>query len=231
MQKRTKIISENAGPSTSPDRVQVILEQLEEDIALGRLRPRERLIERDLAVRFGDKRHMVRQALASLETMGLIIRERNKGASVRDFSLAEVEDIYAVRELLEAKAAELIPLPNPGLVKELRQIHKMRLAAVQKGDLKAVFRGNLLFHRTMFKACNNPSLVEAINDFALKTHTIRSLPIGRPKLLSQVTAQHAAIIESLAKCNRAELVRNVIEHLLPAKIAYLEMHAQIFGED
>jgi hypothetical protein len=73
--------------------------------------------------------------------------------------------------------------------------------------------------------------VEAINDFALKTHTIRSLPIGRPKLLSQVTAQHAAIIESLAKCNRAELVRNVIEHLLPAKIAYLEMHAQIFGED
>ncbi len=219
-------IPQTIASRSTVDHVEFIVRRLEEDIALGRLRPRERLIEEELAFRFGAKRHTIRQALAELESMGVILRQRNKGASVRDFTQTEVEQIYVVRELLEAKAAELIPLPNPALVKELRRIHKRRLAAIRQGDLRAVFRENLLFHKALFKACGNSSLVEAIDIFALKTHSIRSLAIGHPKLLAQVTAEHVAIIECVVRCKRAELVRRVVNHLRPAKIAYLEMHAQ-----
>jgi DNA-binding transcriptional regulator YhcF (GntR family) len=109
MQKTTQSLPGKDGPRASADRIILIVQRLEEDIGLGRLRPRERLVEEELALRFGAKRHEVRQALAELDGMGIIVRRRNKGASVRDFSLQEVENIYAVRELLEGNAAEIIP--------------------------------------------------------------------------------------------------------------------------
>lgn len=230
MQKTTQSLPGKDGPRASADRIILIVQRLEEDIGLGRLRPRERLVEEDLALRFGAKRHEVRQALAELDAMGIVVRRRNKGALVRDFSLEEVENIYSVRELLEGKAAEIIPLPNSVLVTELRRIHKTRLTALRKGDLGAVFRGNLLFHKTLYRACGNPSLAEAIEIFALKTHAVRSLPNGNPKLLSRVTTEHSAIIDAIARCDRAELVRCVLSHLLPARIAYAEIHAQLYGE-
>jgi len=227
--KTAKIIPGAKSSAASAERIRAIVACLEEDIALGRLRPRERLIEEDLALRFSAKRHVIRQVLIELQGMGIIVRQRNKGAAVRDFSSDEVEHIYAVRAILEGKAAQLIPLPNPPLVAELRRIQKRRVLAVHKSDLRAVFRENLLFHKALFRACGNPSLVEAIDIFALKTHSIRSLPIGNPKLRAQLTADHGAIIEALAGCDRAKFVRRVVDHLLPSKKMYLELHERIAG--
>jgi len=90
-----------------------VIERLEEDIVFGRRRPRERLVEEDLVAQFGAKKHVIRQALAELERMGLVERKRNKGAIVRDYTPEEVRQIFAVRELLEAEAARQIPLPAP----------------------------------------------------------------------------------------------------------------------
>ena len=54
-----------------------VIERLEEDIVFGRRRPRERLVEEDLVAQFGAKKHVIRQALAELERMGLVERKRN----------------------------------------------------------------------------------------------------------------------------------------------------------
>ncbi len=90
---------------TSESMVQKLVGQLEEDIVLGYLNPRERLIEDVLIERFGAKRHAVREALARLERLGLVERQPNRGAIVRALSPADVKDIYGVREILELAAA------------------------------------------------------------------------------------------------------------------------------
>ena len=54
------------------------------DIIFGRLRPRERLIEDELALRFGVSRHLIRAAIVELEQLGIVVRRPNKGAMVRD---------------------------------------------------------------------------------------------------------------------------------------------------
>ena len=87
---------------------------LQEDIVLGRLAPGARLIEEDLADRLHTKRHVLRQALVELERFGLIERKRNHGASVRQLTLEDVSQIYAVRRILERAAAEQIPFPIKG---------------------------------------------------------------------------------------------------------------------
>src|SRR5690606_4222357 len=77
---------------------------LEEDIVLGSLHPRERLIEDDLIRRFGFKRHVAREVLAELARRGLVERRKNVGCEVRAFSPQEVAELYQLRELLEAEA-------------------------------------------------------------------------------------------------------------------------------
>src|SRR5690242_12134860 len=95
-----KIVNNNVGESetgmdgaerqASAARARQVAQALEEDIVLGWLQPRERLIEEDLATRFEVKRHVVREAIAELERMGLVERVQNKGAAVRMLSPTDV---------------------------------------------------------------------------------------------------------------------------------------------
>lgn len=200
-----------------------VVRMLEEDIALGILRPRERLVEDELIARFAQKRHVIRQALVDLEAMGIVVRQPNKGAMVKDFHPKEVEDLYTVRELLECKGAQLLPMPAPpALLERLKAIHKRHIVASEKGDLRSVFRENLDFHSTLYSACGNMALAQAIGQFADKTHSIRSYTIGDRQLLTQAAQQHAAMIESIEQGNRDRLIAQVVGHLAPAKAAYLE---------
>ncbi|UZF95416.1 GntR family transcriptional regulator [Bosea sp. NBC_00550] len=208
-----------------------ITNRLEEDIALGRIMPRERLIEEELALRFGVNRHVIRQVLMELETIGLIIRQKNKGATVRDLLPEDVINIYAVRELLEGKAAELIPLPaQPDVVKHLKDIQERHSKAADAGDLANVFRLNLLFHKTFFAACGNPHLADAIQHFALKAHIARSLTVGDPKLLRRAIEEHAKIVHYLETSDRENLVRLAVDHIIPSREAYLETYRRRFGD-
>ena len=80
-----------------------IAKALEEDIVLGRLPPGAKLREEDLAERFSASRHQVREGLARLERMGIVIKARNRGVSVRRFTAEEVRQIYEVREFSSAR--------------------------------------------------------------------------------------------------------------------------------
>ena len=200
-----------------------IVQRLEEEIALGVLRPRERLVEDDLLTRFNAKRHVVRQALIDLETMGIVSRPPNRGAVVRDIGRDELEQIYFVRELLERAAAEVMPLPAEAQVlKKLTDLHERHSKASREGRLRDVFRLNLEFHKALFDACGNTLLSEAILQFAFKAHAIRSYTIGDPKLLARVCEEHARMIKLMrgGEANRAALVKLVSDHKRPAKQAY-----------
>ena len=189
--------------------------------AMGRLKPRERLVEDALMERLGVTRHLVRQALFELERMGIVARTRNKGCAVRCFSPAEVEQIYEVREVLQAHAARRIALPAPdSMIAALSAIHARHGRAVDTGALGAVHRLNHEFHNTLFAACGNPHLVAAIAHYAW-LHAIRSYRIADPALLRQARHEHAAMIEALRRGDRGALARLCVERIQPSKDAYL----------
>lgn len=200
-----------------------IVERLEEEIALGLLRPRERLVEDDLIARFAAKRHVIRQVLVDLELMGIVSRPPNRGALVRDIGPQEVEQIYFVRDLLERTAIEIMPLPAaPEVLRALVDLHERHGRAAKEGRLRDVFRLNLEFHNVLFAACGNPLLAEAIKEFAFKAHAIRSYTIGDPRLLSRVRVEHARMIQLLRGTQRKALAKLVSAHKAPAKDAYLQ---------
>ncbi len=200
---------------------ETIVPILEEDIIFGRLRPRERLVEDDIMKRFGVKRYVVRQALMRLESMGLVTRAPNKGALVRDFSLHELDQIYEMRELLQERAVERIPLPaKPELISELRRIQADHQAAVEAWDLSAIYRLNNDFHEVLFGACGNRHLADAIEHYTWLAHAVRSYRMINRELLADAPREHAQMLAALESGNRDRLKRLCTEHIVPSKDAY-----------
>jgi DNA-binding GntR family transcriptional regulator len=197
--------------------------ELEEEIVLGRLHPRQRITEDELLERFGLKRHVVREVLATLERMGLVERRRNIGALVRSFTPREVRELYAVRVLLETEAARRMPLPPPAAALErLASIQRDHDKAVTRRNLREVHRTNLAFHRELFALAGNEVLERAIAEYARQTHAIRSSALVSPEYREQARVEHRAMIRALQTKDRVRLVALCRKHLEPARDAYLE---------
>ena len=178
---------------------------LQEDIVLGRLAPGARLVEEELTQRFHTKRHVLREAFIELERFGLIERRPNRGASVRQLTLEDVNQIYAVREILERAAAARMVFDKKHY-QAIEAAQERHDAAVEAGDAKAVFRANFEFHDTLFAACGNPYLAAAIDDFRRKTHVVWSYAIVKPEYLRNAQLEHRDMLLALREGDRKRLI-------------------------
>ena len=202
-----------------------VSDELEEQIVLGVLNPRERLVEDDLCERFNLKRHVARQVLAEVERRGLVERRKNVGALVKSYTPREVTELYALRELLEADAARRIVFPvSSEALEALTAIQAEHDEAADAGDLRRVFRANMAFHHAFFALSESQVLTEAIQEYERRTHAIRSVSIVFPQYREKARAEHHQMIEALRTGDRESLIRLCREHLVPSRDAYLEAH-------
>lgn len=213
------------------DPLETVVAALQEDIVLGRLAPGARLVEEELASRLKVKRHVLRQAFVELERFGLIERRRNRGASVRQLSVLDVTQIYAVREILERAAAAQIPLPVPGdVLQPIEAAQRRHDAAVDALDAKAVFRANFDFHRSLFAACGNPHLAAAIDDARKRTHVVWFYAIIKPAYFRNAQREHNAMLEALRHGDRHRLIELCANHLKISRKAYVDTHRLRFTD-
>src|SRR6478609_1334468 len=83
---------------------------LRAEIIDGKLSAGERIMQEELAARFGSSRLPVREALRILESEGLVTLRSNSGAWVTEIDRQECIDIYKIRECIEPLAiVESIP--------------------------------------------------------------------------------------------------------------------------
>jgi DNA-binding GntR family transcriptional regulator len=215
----------SVAPVDAIDPFAYVVAALQEDIVLGRLPPGARLVEEDLALRLQTKRHVVRQAFVELERYGLIERRRNRGALVRQLTIDDVAQIYAVREIIERAAAAQIPLPlDAATLHAIAEAQRRHDAAIVAGDAPAVFRANFEFHTRLFAACGNPYLAAAIDDFRQKTHVVWSYAIVKPEYFRDAQREHKAMVAAIRRADRTALVDLCAHHLDISRNAYLATH-------
>lgn len=208
-----------SAPSASFDNV---VHDLELDIVLGRMRPRERLIEDELMLRFGAKRHVVRSAIVEVERRGLVERRQNQGARVRDYSKDEVRALYAFRADLHKLAVSRMTLPLPETVtRELTALAEAHELACQRADLAQVIEFNNAFHDLLFDQCGNPFISETVRRMAAASNAIRSYRIGDADLLHQAAQEHREMIAASRAGNRDVLSSLCVAHILPSLELYL----------
>ena len=203
---------------------------LEEEIIFGRLAPGARLVEESLGRRFEANRHIVRGALAELRRLGLIVCARNRGCRVRDYAPEELEGVYEIRETLQRRAAERMPLPAPperlAALRAAQTSHDAAVArAVAEPDsaeaLRAVFEANEAFHASLFEGCGNPHLAEAIRRYGWMTHAVRSHGMADSALIQRARSEHWAMVAAVERGDRAALAERVAAHIHWPKEAYL----------
>ena len=73
----------------------------------GRYPPGARLVETELAERFGVSRTPIREAIRQLEADGVVTHVPRQGACIRTLDYAEVMELYEMRAVLEGTAARL----------------------------------------------------------------------------------------------------------------------------
>jgi len=172
--KSQEALTEPSAPTREEEQAEVI-RRLEEDIIFGRFAPGSRLVEDTLMTRYSASRHFVRQALFQLERQGIVLREKNIGATVRFYSAEEVRQIYEVREMLTRQAALMIALPAPAsLIAQLSELQRQYCARADAQDLRGIHEANDAFHVALFSACGNPYLVRSLQDYMNLTLPMRA---------------------------------------------------------
>ncbi len=141
----------------------------------------------------------MRAALDELDRLGLVHRRPSRGAVVCDYSTAEVEELYDVRAILQREAVERMPLPAPAALVQLQTLNDAYLAQIEAGRPDLVVKANDAFHRTLFSACGNRFLAEAIETYWNKTAAIHCYAIGNPATARASHREHAAMIAALKK--------------------------------
>jgi DNA-binding GntR family transcriptional regulator len=199
-----------------------IIRRLEEDIIFGRFAPGSRLVEDTLMSRYGASRHFVRQGLFQLERQGIVLREKNIGATVRFYSAEEVRQIYQVREMLTRQAALMIALPAPEkLIEQLSELQRQYCAQADAQDLRGIHEANDAFHVALFSACGNPYLVRSLQDYMNLTLPMRAKNLADTDGLALSRRQHEFMIELLKGRDSWALAQLCVDHMQYSKSDYL----------
>lgn len=154
-----------------------VYEHVRESIRTGALQPGERIDQASLSRQFGTSIVPVREALARLQSSGLVQIVAHRGAFVVPMSRDELIDICSTRELLEELAARLSApnLTDADLEELERLLYAMRAAAAD-ADYQALFDLNRRFHLTIYQASRRRHLLQIIeqlwdrNDRFLRTY-------------------------------------------------------------
>jgi DNA-binding GntR family transcriptional regulator len=197
-------------------------EQLENAILTGELKPRERLVESDLAARLGMSRTPVREALRRLEERGLVRILPHRGAVVSDISAGEVEGIYAVRMHLESLASRLAcqRIGREG-IQQAEAMQAAYEAEAAGREVRSLMRANDRFHDVMYLASGNPCLFELIQQLRRQVHAVRFYAWAQPDRITRSLAEHRQMLAVLRERDGERLATLTQEHLRVAKDTYL----------
>jgi phosphonate utilization transcriptional regulator len=182
--------------SSLPALVQAEIEKL---ILAGELAAGERLNESELAIRFGTSRGPVREALRALEECRLVRAEKNRGVFVREISIAEADEIYDIREVLDELIGQRVAQRiSAEQLSELKEIVAQMEAATAGDDLKRYHTLNLSFHDLLVEFAGNERLTETYRLLTkeLLLFRLRGLQDGGGFAVS--SAEHKAILKAIA---------------------------------
>ena len=205
--------------------VAAVIEAIETDIIRGIILPRTRLIEDHLMEDYGAKRHVVRAALTELQRLGVVVKPPHLGARIRRFDAQSLEDLYHLRTVLHRAAVEAMRLPPQAQpLESVSAAAQAHAQAAQSGDLIAIHRTNMAFHRLFYGLCGNPYIAESIRLHDWLSFPARAYAIADREALERACAEHAQMVQALADADRPRLVELALGHMRPARRIYEEKY-------
>jgi DNA-binding GntR family transcriptional regulator len=190
-----------------------VVQRVRAEIVSGRSAPGTMYSVPALSEELGISTTPVREALLELSRGGLIAPRRNRGFQVANVSLDDLNNLFAVRSLLERFAA--VTLARQGLAdtSELREQADAVTAAVKANDVPAYLEADRAFHLAFVERAGNPLLTKLIMELrdGMRLYGIESAA-GRERQVASA-AEHYRLIELAAAQNVDEIAVLAERHI------------------
>jgi len=197
----------DARTSAGPDAYALILAAIDE----GVYRPGDRLVESELADRFGVSRTPVREALQRLETQSLLSRD-GRSLIVASLDHNQMAELYVVRAELEGLAARLAA--KHATVEEVRVLRDMVVADRKLIDQPAALsRANKRFHRQIHLASHNRFLIRQLDLVHRSMALLATTSLEAEGRGPATIAEHSAIVEAIAAGDGAAADAALRDHI------------------
>ncbi|MEW2306311.1 GntR family transcriptional regulator [Streptomyces sp. NPDC006655] len=171
-----------------------VLATLRQDIIEGRLAPGDRLVERELAERFGVSRVPVREAIRALVTEGFVLFESARRTVVRRLTPTDVKELFELREALEVYAAGLAASrATPQALAELRELLDQAATATDSDDAETITDVNTRFHDRILGLAGNSLLISVMEPVDGRLRWLTRRNEEWPQLLTEHRALYDAI--------------------------------------
>ncbi|MER8032572.1 GntR family transcriptional regulator [Streptomyces bauhiniae] len=202
-----------------------VLAALRQDIIAGRLAPGDRLVERELADRYGVSRVPVREAIRALVGEGFVLFESARRTVVRRLTPDDVRELFELREALEVYAAGLAASrATPEALAELRDLLAEAATATKAGEAEAITDVNTRFHDRILAMTGNGLLISVLEPVDGRLRWLTRRNAEWPQLLTEHQDLYAAIASGDPDRARAHALGHV-------RANYRSTVRHLFGEE
>lgn len=207
---------------------QAVVERIKGAIESGALRAGSAIGQQELADRLGVSRQPVRQALPLLIAEGWIQSLPNRRLLVRELDTTEIDEIFAVRRLLEPVAlAASIERATPAM---LRRVN-FALSEYEEADTpEELESADVAFHEALYLCCDNSTLLRLIEQLRRSLKRVYELKPAGSALRKAAIAEHRKLA---ALCERRDARRasaTLAAHLDAAQAAVRQTRSAATGK-
>ncbi len=185
-----------------------------------RFPPGAKLVVRVLAEDLGLSPTPIKEALAALEREGLVVAVPHRGYHVPRIALQDVEELYALREVVEGLAARLAAQQATERVHaQLNRLLARQRTCAGTGDVERYGDLDLAFHRCLREAAGSGRLARVAEAFDGQIRMLISTSAKLPGRLPASLREHVAIARAVRAEDAAAAEAAMRHHVRQARVA------------
>ncbi|MFE2185450.1 GntR family transcriptional regulator [Streptomyces sp. NPDC059455] len=202
--------TQRSGPGTM---AQHALEALRRAIVSGRYRPGQRILQEEIADSLGVSLAPVREALRALEQEGQVVYRPRRGYFITELHAADLQEIYALRRLLEERAVrQALPALDEDAVERIALAARDCAEAARRGDVAAELEANRRFHFGILESADQPHTVRLIQLLWDSTEPYRAMYYNSPEEREHAVEAHDEILGAVRRKAVDEVIAGLDAH-------------------
>lgn len=189
-----------------------VFQILRQEILSGHLSGGSRLVQSEVAARFGVSRIPVRDAFRKLATLGLVETDDRGNCRVQVQSLLDLREVYEIRRRLEPlAAAKAVERLVPADLRQLELVVDRMEKASERMDVSDYVDLNTQFHAMIYELSGSRRLSQLIA--VLWSGLPPLTPLSVTGQIAVSLRQHREMLTLLAARDAAGVERAVTEHI------------------